>query len=277
MTYTYKERLGAGSFAKGFHLLGATRPLLPFQGGKWRHRHGLAEVFEELGFSGCPSRMVIEDSGPWARVLPVVLGPQREDLIDVLEYYEGFNPELVYDCVHGNSIPENPITFAAEYLFLQRLAFSGKAVGIRNGRWNSPGFNRSSAYGIPATDRFGEIKPMIPSLIRVLRSYASLAKGVEFLFADVPTVGPTLDYIDPPYRGTTRYPNGHITRADVVTFALVSRASGASVVVSEGEPIEELVAQGWTARRLTRGRGDSSLFRGKQEEWVTYAAGAVTL
>ncbi len=67
-------------------------------------------------------------------------------------------------------------------------------------------------------------------------------------------------YIDPPYRGTTAY-LGDVrppTRAAVVRRALRAHEWGATVLVSEGEPIAELVELGWEVREL-RGPPDNSV------------------
>ena len=79
-------------------------------------------------------------------------------------------------------------------------------------------------------------------------------------------------YLDPPYVASTPYPGGSLSRADVIRLARAWRAAGAAVVVSEGEPIEALVADGWRAARIDAGRVDASRFRGKQPEWVTFTA-----
>jgi hypothetical protein len=167
------------------------------------------------------------------------------------------------------------VQLAAEYLFLQRLAYSGKAVGIRDGRWASPGFNTSSAYGLAGTDRFGEVLPMVRGLIRVLRGYSSLghaAVGGSQTPAPMPTravTRATVVYLDPPYAGSTLYPNGVLDRGDATALALAWSDAGATVVVSEATALPELVARGWTPVHLYRGRRDESPFRGKQEEWLT--------
>lgn len=271
MSYTLIEPC-CGSGALTLHLLGARRALLPYQGSKWRFRHGLVAQADALGFRGVPERVVLTDPGPWGRAIGVVLEHHaRRALIGQLRELVREDPQEVYRRLHGAPVPGDNVTFAAEFLFLQRLAFSGKAVGCCGGRWMSPGFNVSSAYGLRATDRFGEVKPMVPSLIAVLEGYELAPVEVEAWQARAAAprapVRSTLVYLDPPYAGSTSYPDGTMTREQVVRLATAWREAGAAVMVSEqhGVPLPD-----WTRGMLHAGRQDTSPFRGKQQEWLTY-------
>ncbi len=75
-------------------------------------------------------------------------------------------------------------------------------------------------------------------------------------------------YIDPPYVDSTAYPDGQMTRAEVVALASAWRDAGAAVTVSEQHGLD---LPGWERVRLYAGRDDSSPFRGKQPEWVTFS------
>jgi len=77
-------------------------------------------------------------------------------------------------------------------------------------------------------------------------------------------------YIDPEYKDTTPYPDGVMTRQDVVDLALAYKDLGASVIISEGEMIMELMELGWKCQKLRVGRNDTSNFRGQHPEWVTF-------
>ncbi len=265
--------LCAGSASLTLHLLGARRSLLPYQGSKWRFRKALEPL---LGLEAPLTEVVLTDPGPWGAVLPVVIEEgARASLIEQLEGMAQRDPREVYEGLHRHPVAhDDAVAFAAEYLFLQRLAFSGKAVGVVDGCWSSPGFNTSSAYGLPGTERFGRVNPMVPSLVRVLRSYelrpVVLGGGQQPAGPpEGPVEVPTVAYLDPPYVGSTRYPNGDLPRDRVVELARGWHRAGARVLISEGEAVPELLAEGWTAHCLTEGRGDTSPFRGKQAEWVT--------
>ena len=272
--YTLVE-LCAGSAAFSMHLLGARRALVPYQGSKWRFRHALTARAAALGFVGVPDRVVLTDPGPWGHALAVVLvGPARRALAARLSILAEQDPREVYDRLNGALVSADAVGYAAEYLFLQRLSFSGKAVGTRDGRWVSPGFNTSSAYGLPGTDRFGPVKPMVPSMIRVIEGYDQQLASVPVEVRQQPAAPPhgpvrrTLVYLDPPYAGATAYPDGGLPPDQVVALADAWRRAGAAVMVSEqhGVPLER-----WDRERLHTGRNDTSPFRGQQEEWVTYA------
>src|SRR5690606_2116007 len=132
-----------GSAAFTLHLLGARRAILPYQGSKWRFRKELEAIAEELGFVGPPDRVVLTDPGPWGRVMGVLLRRSaRQHLIEELERLAAMDASAVFERLQGAPVPEADSAFAAEFLFLQRLSFSGKAVGTRRGCWASPGFNK---------------------------------------------------------------------------------------------------------------------------------------
>jgi hypothetical protein len=266
-----------GGAALTLHLCGARRALLPYQGGKWRFRHELQAALADAGFAPPPRRVELTDPGPWGIVAGAVLrASTRAGIIDHLALLARMDARAVFDALQGQPVPEDPIAFSVQYLFLQRLSFSGKAVGTRGGVWRSPGFNVSSAYGVAATDRFGDVLPMIPSLLKTLRSYTSVVEPERLSAAraparlpDGPCTEPTAVYIDPPYAGSTDYPDAGLDRPAVVALAQAWAEAGATVFVSEAEALPELLAKGWDKRAIYAGRGDTSPFRGKQEEWLT--------
>lgn len=253
-----------GSAALTLYQCGAHRAVLPYQGSKWRFRKQLSEIISRIGFVGLPTAVCLTDAGPWGVVAPLIMNPSnRKAIADILESWKDQDLLAKYHEFHAEPFSADPIMYAAQFLFLQRLSFSGKAVGTKDGSWISPGFNKTSAYGTPATDKFGTVKPMIPSLITTLRAY-------KF---DIPVLHPqyglpAVVYIDPNYEGDkTGYPNGSMSRAEVVQMAL---NSGPYCMVSESEPIKELVAHGWNIQPISQARPhDGSPFKGKQEEWVT--------
>ena len=87
---------------------------------------------------------------------------------------------------------------------------------------------------------------------------------------DPPALPPgTVVFCDPPYVNTTGYAHD-LPRAEVVALARRWAAAGATVAISEAEPIPELVAEGWHAVRIDGERvGQKRTFSKQQQEWVT--------
>lgn len=76
-------------------------------------------------------------------------------------------------------------------------------------------------------------------------------------------------YADPPYAGTTGYAHD-LPRAEVVRYCLAYADMGATVCVSEQEPIPELMQAGWYATEITADRvGQRRTFSKQKAEWLT--------
>jgi len=90
---------------------------------------------------------------------------------------------------------------------------------------------------------------------------------------DPPALPPgTVAYMDPPYVGTTGYADD-LPRAEVVALARRWAAAGATVAISEAEPIAELLADGWHAVRIDAERiGQRRTFSRQQAEWLTLSS-----
>ena len=87
---------------------------------------------------------------------------------------------------------------------------------------------------------------------------------------DPPQLPPgVVAYIDPPYQGTTGY--AHLfPRAEWLPVVRRWRDAGALVVVSEAEPIPELMSAGWHSVRIDgERRGQKRTFSKQQAEWLT--------
>jgi hypothetical protein len=148
--------------------------------------------------------------------------------------------------------------------------------------WSSPGFNKTSAYGCAGTDQFGPVKPMIRSLVEVLRGlddlrwpepervWCSRLDARELMPRRTTPRRTTVVYLDPNYVRSTGYPNGGLSRDWVVTLAKNwYDQKDATVMVSEAEPIPELLEAGWEARCLREPPSDDKPFQAKGAEWVT--------
>ena len=115
------------------------------------------------------------------------------------------------------------------------------------------------AYEAPKVSASLNDSPIIPATI------ADDAREV-----DPPRLPPgVVVYIDPPYLGTTGY--AHLfPRSEWLPVVRRWQAAGALVVVSEAEPIAELVADGWHAVEIGgERRGQKRTFSKQQAEWLT--------
>lgn len=166
--------LCCGSAALSMHLLGAKRAIVPYHGSKWRLRKKLSALLAENGFTELGS-FHLNDIGPWGRTWPALLSRSQLTMTaNILRTYVLGDARSVYKTLQGYPVPTDaPEYHAAQHLLLQRLSVNGKAVGTRDGRWMSPDFNRTSAYGCEATDRFGAIRPMLPYLIEILENLSN--------------------------------------------------------------------------------------------------------
>ena len=258
---------GTGAVTAG--LMGAPASLVPYQGSKWKYRKAIADVFMSCGFWGVPSSATLIDAGPWGSTRSAVWGHAADVALSVERIDASGTPEDVYARLSGASAPDDPIEFAAEHLWLQRLSFSGKAIGLRDGKWRAHGLNITSAHGVPASLSFGEVKPLVPALVRALRV---LPQGrVVGACADASSAideagAGDVVYMDPPYAGTTGYSQG-MSRDEVLSLASDAADTGARVVVSEAEP---LPLAGWAHVQLqTRTQRMHAKSRKVATEWLT--------
>jgi hypothetical protein len=118
------------------------------------------------------------------------------------------------------------------------------------------------------------------------KTCALTIEGAERRYQDAPTLSATLTddaravdppqlppgvvaYIDPPYVGTTGYAHA-FPRCEWLPIVRRWADAGALVVVSEAEPIPELMPEGWHAVEITGERkGQKRTFSKQQREWLT--------
>jgi len=278
MTAWTLVELCAGSAALTYWLLGARGyQIVPYQGSKWRLRKQLTAHLAAAGFEGPPAVVELSDPSFWGAAHTDILTPwRRARVLAHLRRLEKLDPREVYDSLHKHKASKGRHKATAEFLFLQRLAWSGRAVGTSGGEWGAQGFSTSSAYGRAATGKFREVKPQLAHLIRVLGrlELAPAAHRVRRSTARPPDRfrwRRTAVYIDPPYRGTTGYPDGDMGRERVVELALSWHAAGAHVLVSEAEAVVELERLGWASAQLVTPKGRMQTKKKPREEWLTFS------
>jgi len=140
----------------------------------------------------------------------------------------------------------------ARWCWVQRRSAHGKGDGYHAGNEThkigpeSPAAVIEAATGLPAT---------ITDDARNIRPH-QLPAG-------------TVVYADVPYQNTTQY--AHLfPREEWLPIVRAWAAAGATVCVSEAEPIPDLVAEGWHAVEITgTRRGQKRTFSAQQAEWLT--------
>ena len=173
-------------------------------------------------------------------------------------------------------MPSDPVAFAHEHLVLERWAFSGRPVDIKDGRWRSKGYSAVDAEGRPAKPNFGAVAPQLPGLAARLRDWPAVV--VESAQEDALSVAPE-DFprearfvLDPPYPGTADYGYDVSSWDAFVAYALRC-GEWAPTVVTVRDPIPALRDAGWAevvpsrkgkkgtmgARAGDEGKGDSEL------------------
>lgn len=137
----------------------------------------------------------------------------------------------------------------------------------------SSGINKRMAYGVEIDGSFRQ--PYTPDKLSTRLAECASVDCSTLIHPDARTIDPptlppgTVVYLDGPYENTTPYAH-LLPRAEQVTLARRWAAAGATVAISEAEPIPELVAEGWYSVDITNQRvGQSRTFSKQQHEHVT--------
>lgn len=154
---------------------------------------------------------------------------------------------------------------AAELARWCRLMTSNRLINLCPTTWQNTGQGGStfggSEFCTPA-DRLADALLGAPAVgpAQVLPAVAAPAAAVP---------DGTVVYMDPPYRETSPYAH-QLPRSEVVRVALAWAAAGATVAISEAEPLPELVAQGWHQQEITWcKKGHRRSFSRQQREFLT--------
>lgn len=183
------------------------------------------------------SNITMVDAGPWGlfweavgsgtfqlRELKYLCNqvPANKDAI------KGFIEDLSRQPVGGDSV--------YVFLLLQAASFGGKAIWIRDNRWQNCSF-RTYWQPTAASNRRFPVNPMMPmpeTLYKRVGELLPRMAGVHGLCRDVWDVQPLANsvvYIDPPYDTLTGY--GHSLN---VQF-FIAKLKSSSIFVSEKEPL----------------------------------------
>ena len=186
--------------------------------------------------------------------------------------FGGFRPTIVELGEHIPALPTLPATIAddarkvdpREVARCLQIMASNELINLDSKTWKNTGqggstFGGAIGYGADRMLRKLEAAPTLPATI------ADDARAI-----DPPQLPPgVVVYIDPPYLDTTGYAHA-FPRSEWIPVVRRWQQAGALVVVSEAEPIPELVADGWHAVRIDGERkGQKRTFSRQQAEWLT--------
>ena len=165
----------------------------------------------------------------------------------------------------------------ARWSWLFGFAFNNLPVwnhgdGLRMGNHRGPGneWREQDAKSKSGNCRTGVQSPafMVDRFCALPEMPAGMAEDACAI--DPPQLPPgVVVYIDPPYVNCTGYAHA-FSRSEWVPIVRRWKEAGAMVVVSEAEPIPELMADGWYSVRIDgERRGQKRTFSKQQAEWLT--------
>lgn len=212
--------------------------------------HKIHSIVKDIRTQRAPKLSVwANDLSVWGKTWSVLPNPAlRWGVLDVLRGIAGKTPSRELYAELAAKLPSSDVELVAHHLVLERWAFGGKPVAIKDGRFVTPGYNKAAAEGVPSTGKFGAVRPQLPSLIdRIERFPTNMTIYGSQL--DVHDIKPSwlrdnvrLTFIDGPYPGTTGF--GH----DVVWERLLDFAielSDEEVIFCSGQPEPRLAEAGW--------------------------------
>ena len=272
VTYTWVEPF-AGAAACALRLVGGPRlrPVISWTGGKRRLARSITEA---MGVPRSrPSRVILNDAGPWGWVWPLLL--RRESALavaEVLRAWGGEDRRELWSRLSVRPPVGDPVADAAQWLWLQSNVVRGFPVTHVDGWSVPPGpgafqmtYPRSATGGAAAVttaaavrrveSAFAAARLIVGDSVHVRHGDAAELTRSDWLCGDGSYV-----YFDPPYLGTLGYGAGiGCSRDDIIDIARSFAAYGAVLAVSEAQP---LPIPGWHHVDLTRRRA-------KQPEWLT--------
>jgi hypothetical protein len=253
----YFVELCAGSAAVSLALVGGCRPPTTWMGGKSRYASAILRVLGLRRGQGAAG-LLLAEAGPWADVWRVLADRgNRQRVADLLDCYADPDDQAVWDRLHAEWRQDESVTTAescARWLWLTDRSFGGKGPAAGFDHHHRGGSGRRLARQVT-------ILPPFPARTVVLRT------DVAALVPRVPLPAGTLVYIDPPYFGTSGYRGVSLGRSQVLGVARRWADAGATVCLSEAEPLP--LGAGWHHVELTGCRRGKRTFSVQQREWLT--------
>lgn len=264
--------LCAGTGAVSLRLTGGAHsdPVTGYQGNKRCYAHSILAVLGLRQGLGC-DEVWLNDAGDWGWIWRVLSQDgAKDDVAQTIASWgddDAWEPRPLWDAlkVRGWADMSSPADVAA-WLVCQHWSFSGKGVASGYGGpgsvVNAPDANwtteqRDRALGLPRLSRL-VTELNVPSSLTAFHGPAQ----------DVPIpedCNGVVVYIDPDYKGTTGYQHT-FPRDEVIGCARVWDEAGATVCISEAEPID----LPWAHVEITSERkGNGRTWSKQKREWLT--------
>jgi hypothetical protein len=146
-----------------------------------------------------------------------------------------------------------------------RLASSNRLINLCPATWQNTGAGGSTFGGDTFCTPIDKLARSVEATSEI-----QVAQMLDSAIEPACSLPPgTVAYLDPPYVGTTPYAHD-LPRSEVVRLSLAWAAAGATVAISEAEPLPELLALGWHQQEITWTRkGQKRTFSRQQREFLT--------
>ena len=149
-----------------------------------------------------------------------------------------------------------------------RIVSANELLSLDSKTWKNTGSGGSTFAGNPDHGFYRPIERLESGFVDAPTLPATITDDARQVDPPQLPAG-TVAYIDPPYVNTTGYAHA-FPRSEWLPIVRRWVEAGALVVVSEAEPIPELVAEGWHAVEITGERkGQKRTFSKQQREWLT--------
>lgn len=257
--------LCAGMAGVSMRLAGRNR-LVKYRGGKWK----LAKDIIDIGGITTPSRYVWAEANPHARRFLKTFSDTTvsSEAVEVLKSW----------------VREGPEAMLARWWRLSRVFTKLEPLDVSDAEhcaaffmWRQVEGMRCMPYPQLIGLKLGNsavkddlVKPtdwIIHKMMNAAENFVGMHAEVH---DDARSIEPFKDavvYLDPPYVGTQGYSENDMSRECVINLARSWGEVGAQVMISEGEPIHDLVNDGWyTVQLSSRGCFNPGTW---DDEWLT--------
>ncbi len=221
-----------------------------------------------------PERIVLIDPGACGRAWQGLITHQRAIARRLRVHARHRDHGALWKQIAERPVPTDLREFTIAFLVLQQITWRSKPIGTLDDRWVHDGLDRTMAYGIAGTDRFGAVRPQLlclPDLVADLD-----LRGVEAHQMRAEDFEPIPDadtYCDPPYLETQPY-HDDLPRSAVLELRDRHVAAGCRFAISEAKPIPGMRSVLVGRQGKSQGLRDSGP---RREEWLSLSFEAAQL